>query len=268
MKILALDDSETALKLLVSAISEALPQADISAFGKPSELLDYAKENSCNVAFLDIKMWGMDGLAVAKLLKEDNPKINIIFVTAYSKYATEAFDLYPSGYILKPVTRESVEREIKNLRHPVDQKSNERIYVQTFGNFEIFSYGTPLKFSYRKTKELLAYLVDRNGACVNMSEICAVLWEDEQDTDNMKAYLRKLTGDLVKRLKEAGADDVILKQHNHIAVRPDRIVCDSYGFMEGNPRFVNAYSGQYMAQYSWAEMTTEFLNKLDGSAGS
>jgi len=262
MKILTLDDSETALKLLNSAIAEALPEAEIYAFGKPSELLEFAKGGAYNISFLDIKMWGMNGLAVAKELKNYNPKTNIIFVTAYSKYASEAFELYPSGYIMKPVTKEAVEREIKNLRHPVDQRSNARIYVQTFGNFEVFSYGIPLKFNYRKTKELLAYLIDRNGASVNMNEICAVLWEDKRDTENMKAYLRKLTGDLIKKLGEAGAEDVILKQHNHIAVRPDRIVCDSYGFMDGNPHFVNAYSGQYMAQYSWAEMTTGFLNKF------
>jgi len=254
MKIFALDDSEPALKLLVSSVTEALPSAEIVPFTKPSELMEYAKSNTCDIAFLDIRMWGMNGLVVAKHLKEINPRMNIIFVTAYSKYATEAFELHPSGYVLKPVTKEAVEREINNLRHPVDPKANTRIYAQTFGNFEVFTYGMPLKFKYSKTKELLAYLIYRNGATVNMNELCAVLWEDKQDTSNLKAYLRKLISDLKWTLTDAGAEDVLFKQHNSIAVVPDKLVCDSYRFMKHEPFYVNAYNGQYMAQYSWAEM--------------
>jgi len=260
MKILALDDSETALRLLTGAISEAQPRSEVFSFEKPSELLVFAKENACDIAFLDIEIWGMNGLAVAKELKDHNPKINIIFVTAYSKYASEAFELHPSGYILKPVTKEAVEREIENLRHPVEQKMLVRIFAQTFGNFEIFSYGSTLKFSYSKTKELLAYLIDRNGASANTNELCAVLWEDKQDSANLRAYMRKLIRDLTKTLESAGCEDIIVRKHNSIAVIPEKIVCDSYGFMKGDPISVNAYRGQYMAQYSWAERTNGIIN--------
>jgi two-component SAPR family response regulator len=262
LRVLALDDSEPALKLLVAAISEALPSAEISAFTKPSELLEFARYNNCDIAFLDIKTWGMSGLAVAVELKKFNPKINIIFATAYREYATEAFGLHPSGYILKPVTVQAVEREIENLRHPVNREIKSKIYAQTFGNFEIFSYGVPLKFKYSKTKELIAYLIDRNGATINMSEICAVLWEDKRDSANLKAYLRKLISDLITTLKHIGADDIIIKRHNSIAIVPDNIVCDAYEFMKGDPGFVNAFSGQYMVQYSWAEMTAGSLERL------
>ena len=253
MKILAIDDNESALKLLISSIAEAQPSAQIFAFTKPSELLMFAKDNPCDIAFLDIRMWDKNGITVAKELKDYYPKINIIFVTAYSKYAVEAFELHSSGYILKPVTKEAVKREIKNLRHLPDQKSSARIYAQTFGNFDIFSYGIALKFSYSKTKELLAYLIDRNGAAVNMSELCAVIWEEKPDTDSLKAYLRKLISDLTRTLTAAGANDILLKRHNSIAIVPDKIICDSYGFKKGDPACVNAYTGEYMAQYSWAE---------------
>ena len=253
MKILAIDDNGPALKLLTKSIAEARPLSEIFPFRKPSELLVFAKDNLCDIAFLDIKMWGMNGLALAKELKEINPKINIIFVTAYSKYASDAFGLYPSGYVLKPVTKEAVEREIENLRYPIDSKSSARVYAQTFGHFEVFSCGTPLSFKYSKTKELLAYLIDRNGAAVTANELCAVLWEEKADTENLKAYQRKLVSDLIRTLKESAADDIIIKKRNSIAVIPEKIVCDSYGFMKGDLGFVNAYAGQYMAQYSWAE---------------
>jgi len=262
MKILALDDSESALKLLVGAIKKANPEAQVYSFIRPSELLKFAKENNCDVAFLDIQMWGISGLSVAKSLKELYPKINIIFATAFSEYASEAFNLYPSGYVLKPVTMEAVKREMENLRHPIDYKSGALLFAQTFGNFEIFSYGTPLKFSYSKTKELFAYLIDRNGASATMNELCAILWENAEDSSNLKAYLRKLIRDLLMALRKIGANDVILKHYNSIAVVPEQIVCDSYEFIKGNPEYVNTYSGQYMAQYSWAESTTGLFGGL------
>ena len=257
-----MDDSETALRLLTGAITEARPQSEVFPFEKPSELLDFAKEDACDIAFLDIEMWGMNGLAVAKELKIKNPKINIIFVTAYSEYAIEAFGLHPSGYILKPVTKEAVEREIENLRHPIVKKADARIFAQTFGNFEIFSYGSALKFKYSKTKELLACLIDRNGASVNSNELCSVLWEDKQDSHNLKAYLRKLISDLKKTLAKTGCDDIIVRQHNSIAVIPEKIVCDSYEFIKGDTGSVNAYRGQYMAQYSWAEMNSFVVDSI------
>ena len=253
MKILAIDDSSNNLNMLTAAITEASPAAELYPFKKPSELLTFVKDNPCNIAFLDIHIPDMNGFALAKVLKDMNPKINIIFVTAHSQYASEAFGLYPSGYILKPVTAKDIEREIENLRYPVELKSNARVYVKTFGNFEIFTYGVPLKFRYHKTKELLAYLIDRNGASVSMNELRTVLWEDAADTENLKAYLRKLISELTKKLKEIGADDVLLKQHKYVAVVPEKIVCDSYDFLKGSPARMDEYNGEYMAQYSWAE---------------
>ena len=97
-----------------------------------------------------------------------------------------------------------------------------------------------------------------------MNELCAVLWEEEPDTKNLKAYLRKLVSDLIKTLNVAGANGIVLKRHNQIAVAPDKIVCDSYGFMKGDPAYVNAYAGEYMAQYSWAEISNwNFSNAAD-----
>ena len=82
MKILAVDDEALALEMLTEAIEEAVPDAELKAFRKPSELLAEAKANGCDIAFLDIHMRGTTGVELAKNLKEVNPKMNIIFVRA------------------------------------------------------------------------------------------------------------------------------------------------------------------------------------------
>ena len=103
MRILCLDDEPLALKMLEAAIREAKSDAEVTAFRKQADLLEDAKQNGCDVAFLDIHMRGMNGVEVAKRLKEINPKMNIIFVTGFSDYKGDAMDMKASGYIMKPV---------------------------------------------------------------------------------------------------------------------------------------------------------------------
>lgn len=119
LRILAVDDEPLALEMLADAIKKAAPDAEVIEFGTPSELLRYAENNICDIAFLDIHMRGMTGIGLAGRLKEKLPDINIVFVTGYDEYAGEAMALHASGYIVKPVTAEKVFRELADLRHPV-----------------------------------------------------------------------------------------------------------------------------------------------------
>ena len=111
MRILCLDDEPLALRMLEQAVRQSKPDADISAYLDQDELLEQTKQEGCDIAFLDIHMRGMNGVELAKKLKELNPKVNIIFVTGFSEYTGEAMGLHASGYIMKPVTKEKVDKE-------------------------------------------------------------------------------------------------------------------------------------------------------------
>ena len=97
MHIIAVDDEPLALGLLVRSIQEACPAAQISAFQSGQEALQFLESNRCDVAFLDIHMRGIDGLTLAKKIKELNPKCNLIFVTGYSEYTGDALSMHASG---------------------------------------------------------------------------------------------------------------------------------------------------------------------------
>ncbi|MEE0871905.1 MAG: response regulator [Ruminococcus sp.] len=60
------------------------PDAEVLAYDDQDDLLEEAEKNGCDVAFLDIHMRGMNGVEVAKRLKQSNPRMNIIFVTGFS----------------------------------------------------------------------------------------------------------------------------------------------------------------------------------------
>ena len=259
MRIIAVDDEPFAIWELRQAIGEAVPEGELSCFDTPAEALRYAAGAAVDIAFLDISLGGMNGLVLAKRLKDINGKTNIIFATGYSDYALDAFSVQASDYLLKPVTREAVARAMEHLRDPVAVASGKRMRVQTFGNFEVFVDGSPLDFARSKTKELFAYLVNRRGAFCGNDEIIAAIWEDKADSPALKSHFRHLVADLTQTLKHVGVASALIKKHGYLAVAPDEIQCDLYDFYSGKPAAVNSYTGEYMAQYSWAEFINAYL---------
>ena len=178
MKIIALDDEELALEGLMDAIRACAPNAELHGFSYAEDVLVFLRDHSCDVAFLDVEMAGLNGVELAEQLKLRNPDVNLIFATGFSSYQGSAFALHASGYLMKPITAEKVKRELDNLRRPVPEEK--RIQVQCFGNFEVYLDGIPLEFKYHKTKELLAYLVDRKGALCTNGEIITNLFGDDK----------------------------------------------------------------------------------------
>ena len=78
MKIIAADDEIIALEVLVDAIKEAEPNAEVISFRNGRDVLDYIAENSCDVCFFDIEMRDINGIELAYEAKKFNPKINIL----------------------------------------------------------------------------------------------------------------------------------------------------------------------------------------------
>lgn len=252
MTFLAVDDEPLILGGVVSALHEARPEAEILSFRWPDEALEAAGKQPVDVAFLDIQMGGMSGLQLAVRLKEIRADIRIVFVTGYSQYAVDAFAMHATGYLLKPVGKEDVERELTFIYGTPEIKS--RIRIRTFGGFDVYVDGQPVKFDRTKAKELLAYLVDRRGSSVTTGEVCAVLFEDAGNTPSGKSYFRTLLHELVKALKKAGAEEILRRGWNSYAVMPETFDCDFYRFLEGDPAAVNQYQNDYLPAYSWAEI--------------
>lgn len=255
MRIIAVDDEKIALEGLVSAIEKAAPQAEIFSFQKGEDALSFLADKPCEVAFLDIEMRGIQGIVLAQKMKLRYPHINIIFVTGYNEYTEDAFELHASGYIMKPATAEKVMRELSDLRHPSPPKGKSRLQVRAFGTFAAFIDGKPIKFSYNKTEELLAYLIDRKGVLCTNGELLSVLWEEDGGSTKHLSYLKNLRTDLYGALREAGLSDVIVRRRGKTGICTDKITCDYYEWLAGNAAGINAYTGEYMAQYSWAERT-------------
>ena len=235
MKILLVDDENLQLIRLENTVKKIMPDAECFSYTNPKKAYEETENEKLDIAFLDIEMPLISGINLAKKLKKNNPLINIIFVTAYNNYALDAYNIHASGYVLKPVNAEKLKKELDALRYEVELKPSKLLQVKCFGNFDVFKDGTPLKFHRQKSKELFAYLIDREGSYANINELNAVLWEEDH-----KSYLRNLIADIQETLKEAGAEDVFIKRHNECFIDAIRM-----------------YRGEYMIQYSWAMFEDE-----------
>lgn len=254
MLILAADDEPMMLEELVSVIQEVKPEAEVHGFTNPEKLLEYAESNPCDIAFLDVEMGVMSGIDVAKKLKIKNPKVNLVFATGYDKYMKNALSLRASGYITKPVNREKIQEEFENLRNPISEVRKDVLVAKCFGNFDVFVNGESLNFERRKTKELLAYLIDRKGCVATSGEICSVLWEDADNDKNTGHYLQVLKKDLITTLKKVNMEKVFRTGWNKYSVDTSLISCDYYDYLDNKAEGVRAYNGEYMMQYSWGEL--------------
>lgn len=255
MHFLAVDDEEIMLNHLENMLRRIRPEAEIFSFTWPEEALEAAKREQIDVALLDIEMGSMTGLELAARLKQIKPDIAVIFVTGYQKYALDAFTVHADGYLLKPVSVDALEQELDFVLGKTKQRKY--IRVQTFGGFEIFVDGEPVKFARTKSKELLAYLIDHRGASVTTQEAYAALFENAADTGT--GYFRNIVRELKNALQSAGAEEILKRSFNSLAVAAEKIDCDYYRFLEGDPIAVNQYRGDYMPSYSWAEFRNAAL---------
>lgn len=258
MNILAVDDERLALAALTSAIEEAEPEANINGFRTSTEALASLEGEEYDVAFLDIELRECTGLELAEKLRQRCPKLHIVFVTGYSEYALDAFTLHANGYVLKPVSPERIREELDHLqthvhapRKPEAHDEKAQLRFQCLGNFEVFANGEPLIFGRVKTKELLAYLVDRRGAMCTNRELIAALWEE----DGHEPYLRQLKKDLSDTLDAAGFPDVLTRKRGSIGIVVGKVSCDYYDLLEKGAGRSTTHQSEYMEQYSWAERT-------------
>lgn len=116
--VIMVDDRKLILSGGLSILEEVLPYATVTGFTHPQEAIEYAQKNNVALAFLDIELRNTSGLDLCRHLLRINPRTNVIYLTAYSEYAFDAWDTGASGFMLKPITAEGVRGQLQHLRYP------------------------------------------------------------------------------------------------------------------------------------------------------
>ena len=126
-------------------------------------------------------------------------------------------------------------------------------------SFQVYVDGKPIGFKLAKSKEILAYLVDRQGAGVSRAELFAAVWEDRPYDRKQQKQLDVYIRSLRETLQAYGISAILEMEKGILRVKPDTFVCDAYLFYSGDSDTINAYRGEYMSAYPWASMTEGIL---------
>ncbi len=156
------------------------------------------------------------------------------------------------------------------MLYSVDEKKTEqrsvsshdsRVYIRTFGYFDVFVDGNPIAFRNKKSKELFALLVDRKGGYVTSEEAISFLWEDESANTLTLSRYRKVALRLKSTLEEYGILDIMEVVDGKRRVVMDKVECDLYQYLSGEEAYSQLFKGSYLSNYSWGEITLgELLN--------
>ncbi len=254
------DDEKLQLDALKRAVEKSPDIQAVYAFDDGAEALAWCREHRVDIAFLDIELHKINGLDLARELISLWPRLAVVFCTGYERYALPALRMHRDvSYLLKPFRVSQVQAEIDYFKYRVERRK--KLRAVTFGSFEVYADKTPLVFRRTKTKELLAYMIDRRGAETSVNTLCAVLWPDETDDERKRDYLYHLFSDLKKTLKDAGFPDAVLSRGRGYAVDTQKIDCDYYHLLDGDARARRSFVGEYMDQYSWSEPTCAWLTE-------
>lgn len=260
MRVIYVDDEKPALDNFWLTAAGFPEISSLNMFQDGQKALEYAAGNTVDAAFLDMEMPGIHGLELAKKLKELDPDTRVIFVTAYSQYALDAWGVDATGYLLKPYTAADIRKELAKCDYrPLP---SHQVVIQTIPSLSVTVNGAPLGISGEKPRELLALMVDRGDQGVSTGEGIACLWPDRPNDERTQSLLRMTYKRLAAALEDAGAGYIVETRENRRFLRTDQVDCDLYRILSGNSRAARTYNGEYLREYSWAEERNGQLSRM------
>ena len=255
MRTLTVDDRKAVVSMMNRILERIDPRGQHTGLTDPQEALNMSREKPFDVAFLDIEMPEMSGIELAEKLQDIHNRINIVFITGHQEYMPQAFALYASGYITKPVTEQAVRDVLEHLRFEIRERPLKPVKVQCFGNFEAFCDEKPIRFSRSKSKELMAYLVDRRGALCSVEMIIATLWPEEDADKTRKSMARTAVMELAAAFDNIEVEDILIRESGGVGINVSLLDCDYYRYLEGDAQAEREFIGEYMTQYEFASET-------------
>ncbi|MEG2958233.1 MAG: response regulator [Oscillospiraceae bacterium] len=252
MKTILVDDMPLDLQLFELKCADIPDFEIVGKYTDPMEAVRYAAEHQVDFALLDIDMPGMDGIELARKLREQRRDIIIVFATAHTKYAVEALRMKADYMIFKPFDHEDIADMASRVKL-LHGRQRKRIFFHTFGVFDMLVEGQPVHFRSAKAKELMALCVFRNGCFVSIHEILEYLWGEDNDLEPEKTGYRRTIKELTDTLHEVNAEEILQRERGSCRARMELAASDYNDFMNGSVDACCLFQGMYMQQYYWAE---------------
>lgn len=237
IKAILVDDEQLALTTLEKKLEQFPNIQIVHSYIGDEFRVDDLRNLDVDVIFLDIEMGQFTGLDFADEIQIKFPHIEIVFVTAHSEYAVQAFEINSLDYLLKPITTSRLKKTINRIIErrkevaPTEYTPESPFVVNCFKEFQCYYNDSPLSFKTAKVKELFGYFIIYHDMPVHRDILIEALWP-EQDYNKSKINLHTCLSHLRKLLKECGYTNCIsLVNHSYVFSMGD-IYCDVRQFQE------------------------------------
>lgn len=279
MKAILIDDEKPALQHLERLLAK---DGRLQITGKYTSArlgLQHLQQEKADIVFLDIGMPEMNGLEAAEHIMGVDRSIRVVYITAYSDYAIEAFELNAVDYLLKPVTAQRLSKTLERLVSREEQADNAPAApaagahpcILSFKRLEFMDRGEPgRKTQWRtsKAQEVFALMLHYRGQWILKDRIVDLVWPDfkpEKAVTNLHTsvyHIRKL-------LKAWGMDVAVEFAQERYRLVIGEVALDVEQFMRGwrseaveneqewesREAVLALYRGDYLGEhhYDWAE---------------
>lgn len=258
-KILCIGENVEKLEKVKALINKVLPFANVTILTNEQDII-YEIDRKDYLAVLSETIENnFDGLKIARQIHDISPQTKVIFVTDKTEYAILAFKTRAVGYLVENINENILKEEFADLGIGENSAINHKLTAKTFGNFELLCDGKAVKFTRAKSKELIAYLIDKRGTSASSSELIVNLWEDRDVDKTTRSMLHNLIADVRNSLQKYGILDFFDTKRNSFRIDDSRLECDYYSLLNGDINASKKFVGEYMNSYSWAEMTAGLL---------
>ena len=251
MHVIYVDDEQPALDNFRWTVAKFTDIDSLNLFQNGEAALEWTRQHVVDVAFVDMEMPGLHGLGLAAKLKEYNKNIRVVFVTAYSQYAMDAWGVGATGYVLKPYSSADIRKELDKCAFcPLP---SQRIMIQTIPSLAVSVDGQALHFAGGKPRELMALLVDRGERGITSGEGIMCLWPERSNDASAQSLFRMTYKRLADTLEQVGIGHILVSAANRRYLRVEEVDCDLYRILSGDTEVQKRYDGRYLQEYSWAE---------------
>lgn len=252
MTILCVDEHIDVLNQMFDIVNESIDNIKVIKL----EGYNYKKIRSIKPDIIFVN-YNEKSLELAKEIRDSKVETAIIFLIDKKEQAYEAIKVRAKSVIMKPFAKKDVIEELVALKM-LTEKSH-KVEVKTFGNFDILVDGRTVKFARSKSKELLAYLIDKKGTSVSSSELIVNLWEEHDVGKTTRSMLHNLISDIKETLIKNDIFDIIEMDRNAYRIICEKVHCDYYDLLNCKKSALNKFTGEYMSSYEWAIFTESTL---------
>lgn len=262
MRILYMDEDSTWMRRFVKE-AEGIKEIDeLYAFFKWKDAVDLLTKTKVNIIFLSVDRAKDDCERRVNTMMKAQPDAHIVFVSKSEAYAYNAFQADVDGYLLKPYGKEEIYSQIMRLKKKFHLCCEKNIYFSTIPRFDLYIDGRLVMINKKKAKEMLALLVDAAGGSVSSDLAINCLWENRASDEGTKALLRMTVKTMRDILRKEGIEYILLENGSVRALDVSRVTSDYFMLLKGVPEAIQKYQGEYMSEYSWAEVSNARLARL------